>query len=194
MSRPQRDAVRDERPQVFDEACCVVLRAGGRSGVHDHDVVVVERIQDGRLDESVVIRHGRQSIRGCAPLCDHSGQHQRVELYDVSRPQVLAGLDELAAGRYYGNPGLSADGHGGDACRRAGGKVLRAQPPPLREHELRRDDVLTQGADVLVRRDGLAYLDGLSVDLMHDLDHDDRVESFRHGVAGVGPPRLRPYG
>jgi hypothetical protein len=46
---------------------------------------------------------------------------------------------------------------------------------------------------VLVGGDRSLDLDSGRIDLVDDLDHDDRVESWRHRVSGINPHSLLAY-
>ena len=68
---------------------------------------------------------------------------------------------------------------------------------PAGKQQLCGRDVLAQRPDVLIGRYRCLDLDRPLVDLMDDLDHDDRVELVGNRVAGVDPGRLtadlKPY-
>ena len=67
--------------------------------------------------------------------------------------------------------------HCRESGSRTGGEILWPEAMTSRQHQLCRHDVFSQRTHVLVGRDRGLDLDGGRVDLMNDLDHDDRIEA-----------------
>ena len=190
MPGPERHAVHQQVAKVAYHVCGVVLRSGRRSRIHDHDVVLSDRIRHRRSHGIPVVRDRRQPRGLASPLAHHARDHEAVVLNNVPGLQFRAGLNELRAGGDDCQGRSLANRHGGDPGRRARAEVHRPYAVVLRQDKLRRYDVLPERPHMLVRRSRCQDLDCGVVNLVHHLHHDHGIEAGRHRVARVHPHDL----
>jgi hypothetical protein len=179
-----------------DDLGGVVVASGARSRDHDDEVCVRGGLLHRGDDPGRLVRDDLVPSHLAAGLLGLGGEHERVGVGQLARPQLGADRANLVAGRDHGYDRRPAYGELGHPGRPRGRHVDRPEPMPAGEEELRRAHVLADRADVLVGRGGRAELH-LVADLVHVLPHHHGVAAGGHRVAGVHPlvlVRPQPHG
>jgi hypothetical protein len=184
MAGADGHAVDGQRAEAIDDRGRVVVAAGARAGDDDHEVRAGRGAANRRGDALGIVGLDRQAPGLAAGLLGLGGEHQRVRVEDLARPDVRAHRADLVAGRQHGHDRTAVDEHVRRARGGRGGDVDGAQAMALGQQQLGRADVLADRAHVLVGRHGPAHLRraALVVDL---LAHDDGVVALGQRVAGV---------
>ena len=177
-------------PKVSDSSGGVVFGAGRGTGIDHHDVRRCYRCQDGLFEALIVVRNGGPACRPATPFCHHGAQHEGVELDNIAWSGFGTDGDEFCASGDDRDVRWLAYRHCSESSRRTGGEILRPEAMTPWQHQLCRHDVFSQRTHVLVGRDRSLDLDGGRIDLVDDLDHDDRVKAWLAWGRRYRPTRL----
>ena len=172
----------------LDLADEIVRADRGAAGGHEH-VEAEQRALHRAAVLLLVVGHHPELRGDGTGEPERGGEQQAVRLVDLPRLERLAGLPQLGARHEDPHARPLRALHLGDAGRREGADLSRAEHHAGLEHRLARPDVASGSADVRAcghrRRDGEAL-----ARLLHDLDRHDRVGPLGDRPAGGDAHRL----
>jgi hypothetical protein len=152
MTGPHRDAVYGFGADLAEDRRSVVVSTGAGPRQDQNQVSYSRGAPNCGRDRGRVIGLYLGDRSPGASLGRARGEHYRVAVYDVALSERHAHGPDLVSSRDDRDYGLPGDHEGRVACRGGCGQVRRAQPPPGRDEERPRGEVLATGAHVCPER------------------------------------------
>ncbi len=196
MPRPMVRLVADHLPHVLHDLARPVVGTLRRPGVEHHDVGHLDRARNGVADGALAIGHDVERHELPAPLLALRTHQNAVRLEILAAPgkhfgtvgverhagshQLVAGGDERhARAAHHGHLGVvaAADARGDVRRHHGAGRGQHVAAAHAASHRAR--------AGAKLRRAGVDSDVPLVLGYLHMLDHDSRIEPFRHRHARV---------